>query len=139
MKYALIGGRFLFSLIFILSATGHFKAQTIAFAEMKGLPLASVLVPLSGIIELIGGLSILIGYRAKIGAWLLVVFLLPVTFTFHQFWTIQDPMARQMEMAVFLKNMSMLGGALILAYFGTGAWSVDGLIKNRIPGKQAIA
>ena len=112
-------------MIFIFSAFGHFKGETIAFAASKGVPLASVLVPLSGIIELLGGLSILIGYRARIGAWLIVFFMIPVTLIFHQFWAVQDPMAFQLEFAMFFKNMSMTGGALILAYFGAGELSID--------------
>jgi len=131
MKYLLIAGRILFSLIFLFTSFGLFKAQTIAFATMKGVPFASILVPFSGIMELVGGLSILIGYRAKTGAWLLVAFLIPVTFTFHQFWTIQDAFAMQAEMASFLRNISMLGAALMIAYFGSGEFSLDGALKNR--------
>ena len=143
MKYALVAGRVLFSLIFILSSFGHFKSETIAFAASKGVPLASVLVPLSGVIELLGGFSILIGYRARIGAWLIVLFMIPVTLTFHQFWTVQDPMALQMEFVMFLKNVSMTGGALILAYFGAGELSIDAAGKaspySLASGKRATA
>ena len=87
--------------------------------------MASVLVPLSGIIELVGGLSILLGYKAKYGAWLIVLFLIPVTFMLHNFWTITDPLAQQMDMAAFMKNISMTGAALMIAYFGTGPLSID--------------
>jgi len=143
MKYALVAGRVLFSFIFILSSFGHFKAETIGFAASKGVPMASVLVPLSGIIELIGGLSILIGYRARLGAWLLVLFLVPVTLTLHQFWTITDPMAFQLEFAIFLKNVSIMGGALVIAYFGAGEMSIDAAGKTQpyslASGKQATA
>lgn len=131
MKYSIIAGRILFALIFIFSSLGHFSEPTISFAAAKGVPLASILVPLSGIVELVGGLSILLGYRAKAGAWLLVLFLIPVTFTFHQFWTVADPLARQMEMVSFMKNLSMLGGALIVTYFGSGEWSLDNVLHNR--------
>ncbi|PZR26741.1 MAG: DoxX family protein [Citrobacter freundii] len=143
MKYALIAGRILFSLIFIFSSFGHFNAETIGFAASKGVPLASVLVPLSGIIELIGGISILIGYRARLGAWLLVIFMIPVTFTLHQFWTITDPMAYRLEFVTFMKNISITGGALILTYFGAGELSVDAAGKAQpyslASGKQATA
>lgn len=143
MKYALVAGRILFSLIFILSSFGHFKAETIGFAASKGVPLASVLVPLSGIIELIAGVAIMIGYRVRIAAWLLIVFMVPVTLTFHQFWTVTDPMAFQLEFAMFLKNVSIMGGALILAYFGAGELSVDAAGKRQpytmASGKQATA
>jgi putative oxidoreductase len=143
MKYVLLAGRILFSLIFILSSFGHFKAETIGFAAAKGLPMASVLVPLSGVIELVGGLSILIGYRARIGAWLIVLFMIPVTLVFHQFWKATDPLAYQLDFVMFLKNLSMTGGALLLTYFGAGAMSIDAAGKTQpyslASGKEAVA
>lgn len=131
MKYFLITGRVLFSLIFIFSAPGHFDAATIGYAQAKGVPMASLLVPLSGIVELVGGLSILLGFRARAGAWLLVLFLLPVTLSLHQFWTIADPMARQVDFIMFMKNLSMTGGALMIAYFGSGELSLDRLLMKK--------
>jgi len=125
MKYALLAGRILFALIFLMSGPGHFSAATIGFAASKGVPMASFLVPFSGIIEIIGGLSILFGYKAKWGALLLIVFLIPVTFTLHAFWNVTDPMMRQMDMAAFMKNISMLGAALMISYFGAGPVSID--------------
>jgi putative oxidoreductase len=124
MEIELLTGRILFSLIFIFSALGHFKQGTIAFASSKGVPFASVMVPFSGIMELAGGISILIGYEARIGALLIVLFMLPVTLVLHAFWKIKDPMQKQMEMATFLKNISILGGALIITYFGSGELSI---------------
>lgn len=131
MKYTLLAGRILFAFIFIASAAGLFKPETIAFAASQGVPLAFLLVPLSGIIELVGGASILVGYKAKTGAWLLILFLVPVTLTLHQFWKIQDPMAQQLDMASFMKNFSMMGAALILTYFGAGPLSIDGRLKRK--------
>ena len=125
MEYALLAGRILFSLLFIFSALGHFKQSTIAYTASKGVPFAPFVVPFSGVMELVGGISILIGYEARIGAWLLVLFMIPVTFVFHQFWKIKDPRQKQMEMATFLKNISILGGALILTYFGSGQLSIQ--------------
>lgn len=131
MKYTITAGRLLFALVFIFSSFGHFNEHTIAFAAAKGLPLASLLVPLSGIVELMGGLSILLGFRARIGALLLVLFLVPVTLTFHQFWTIADPLAKQMELAAFLKNLSLIGAALIIARFGAGEFSLDRFLERK--------
>ncbi|MET0392975.1 MAG: DoxX family protein [Chitinophagaceae bacterium] len=125
MKYAVPAGRALFAFLFLLSAPGHFKSETIDFAAAQGVPLASVSVPLSGIVELLGGLSILLGYKAKYGAWLLILFLVPVTFTMHRFWTIADPMMQRMDMVMFMKNISLIGTALLLTYFGAGPVSID--------------
>jgi putative oxidoreductase len=118
-------GRFFFVLIFLLSGPNHFSKQTIAYAASQGVPLASVAVPLSGLIALLGGLSILLGYRAKIGAWLIVLFLVPVTLLLHKFWGISDPTIAQMQMIMFMKNVSILGGALLISQFGAGPFSLD--------------
>ncbi len=89
------------------------------------MPLASIAVPLSGVVAIAGGLSILLGYRAKLGAWLIVLFLIPVTLMLHKFWTVQDPMMAQIQMILFMKNVSMLGGALLISQFGAGPFSLD--------------
>jgi putative oxidoreductase len=118
-------GRFLYVLIFLMAAPSHFSKQTIAYAATQGAPLASVVVPLSGIIALAGGLSILLGYRAKIGAWLIVLFLVPVTLMMHKFWTVHDPVMAQTQMVMFMKNLAILGGALLISQFGAGPLSLD--------------
>jgi len=118
-------GRFLFVLIFLTAASNHFTKQTIAFAASQGVPLASIAVPLSGVLAIAGGLSILLGYRAKLGAWLIALFLVPVTLMMHKFWLVQDPMMAQIQMILFMKNVSMLGGALLISQLGAGPFSLD--------------
>ena len=118
-------GRLFFALIFLLSGPNHFSKQTIAYASSQGVPLASLAVPFSGLLALAGGLSILLGYRAKIGAWLIVLFLVPVTFMMHKFWGVPDPMMAQIQMIMFMKNVSMVGGALLISQFGAGPFSLD--------------
>jgi putative oxidoreductase len=131
-----LAGRILFSLLFVMSAFGHFSKQTIgfaashgvpiaSFAASHGVPIASLAVPLSGLLALAGGLSILLGYRARLGAWLIVLFLVPVTLLMHKFWTIGDPVMAQMQQIMFLKNVTMLGGALLISQFGAGPVSLD--------------
>jgi len=80
MKAVLLAGRIIFSLIFLMAAMGHFSSSEIAYANSAGVPMASILVPFSGIISAVGALSIILGYKARIGALMLVIFLLPVTF-----------------------------------------------------------
>jgi putative oxidoreductase len=118
-------GRFLFALIFLMAAPLNFSAKSIAFAASQGVPLASISVPLSGIIALAGGLSILLGYRARIGAWLIVLFLVVVTPMMHNFWAVADPAMHQMQFIMFLKNLSMMGTALFISQVGAGPWSLD--------------
>lgn len=125
MKPLALVGRILFSLIFIFAATGHFKSSTIAYAAAQGVPLANLAVPASGILALIGGLSIALGYRARWGAAAIVAFLVPVTLAMHNFWSMSDPMMAQMHMVMFMKNVALIGGALFIAYAGAGAFSLD--------------
>jgi putative oxidoreductase len=124
-RLTVLVGRALFVAIFMMSAPMHFKTQTIAFAASQGAPFASLLVPFSGVLALLGGLSILLGYRARIGAWLIVLFLIPVTLMMHKFWGIADPAAAQMQMVMFMKNVSMLGAALMITQLGAGPLSLD--------------
>ena len=107
------------------------NVQGIGYAAQQGVPLAALLVPASGLLALAGGLSILAGYHARIGAWLLVLFLVPVTLTMHRFWEISEPTMAQMQQAMFFKNLSMLGGALLIAHFGAGPLSFDARTKAR--------
>jgi putative oxidoreductase len=118
-------GRLLYVLIFLMAAPNDFTKQSIAYAASQGAPLASIGVPLMGVISLVGGLSILLGYRAKIGAWLIVLFLVLVTPIMHKFWSVADPMMAQAQMINFMKNLSMLGGALLITQFGAGPLSLD--------------
>jgi len=118
-------GRALFALIFITSVFGHFSRGAIDAASAHGVPLATLAVPASGILALLGGLSILLGYRARFGAFLIVVFLVPVTLVMHKFWGLADPQMAMMQKAMFMKNVSMIGGALVLMYYGSGPYSLD--------------
>ncbi len=129
--YVVLIGRILFSAIFLMASLGHFSQQTIGYAAHQGVPMAGLLVPASGVLSLVGGLSVLTGYRAKFGAWMLVVFLVPVTLTMHNFWAVKDPMMALMQQAMFMKNLAMLGGALLISYFGAGPMSLDALVARR--------
>jgi putative oxidoreductase len=130
MKYAALAGRQLFSIIFILGSAGHFRPSSLAYAAQHGVPLPGLLVPLSGVIALVGGLSVLLGYQTRLGAWLLVLFLVPVTLMMHNFWAMPDARTFGIERAMFLRNVTMLGGALLICYFGGGPLSLDGLFDS---------
>jgi putative oxidoreductase len=118
-------GRLLYSAIFLLAGPGHFSAATIGYAAAQGVPMASVAVPLSGIIAFVGGLSIALGYKARWGAWLLVLFLVPVTLMMHRFWGLSDPQAAMVQQAMFMKNLALLGAALLIAVVGSGPRSLQ--------------
>lgn len=128
-------GRFFFSLIFILSGLNHFTSGMIGYAASQGIPMANILVPFSGALALVGGLSILLGLYARVGALLIIMFLVPVTLTMHNFWSVTDPTMHQMQMIQFMKNLSMLGGAMIVAFYGAGPKSLD----HKRPSKRNLA
>jgi len=118
-------GRFLFVAIFLMSGPFHFTKQLTGYAASQGVPFAPVAVPVSGLIAIAGALSILFGYRAKVGAWLIVLFLVPVSFMMHKFWAVSDPMMAQVQMMMFMKNLSIAGAALLITQFGAGPLSLD--------------
>lgn len=123
-KYIVLLGRLLFSAIFITKSFSHFSPKMISFAAEMGVPMATFTVPIAGIVALLGGLSILFGYKAKLGAWLLVIFLLGSAFSMHRYWEATETFA-MMQGYCFWKNISMLGAALLITQFGTGPCSLD--------------
>lgn len=129
MKFTALLGRILFSLIFVGAGVSHFSPNTIAHGAAQGIPFAMIAVPLSGVVLLLGGLSVALGYKAKWGAWLLVLFLVPVTLMAHNFWSIEDATLAQTQQVMFMKNLSMLGAALLISYFGSGPLSLDEHVK----------
>jgi putative oxidoreductase len=125
MKIVVPLGRLLFTMIFLPTIVTHFSSSTIQYAASAGVPIPQILVPLSGVIAFLGGMSILLGYKARTGACLLIVFLIPVTLFMHHFWTFQDPTMHQMQKVNFMKNLSMIGAALLISYFGSGPYSIE--------------
>ena len=107
-------GRILFAMLFIASGVGHLaqREASVAYAEAKGLAAAGVLVPLSGLMIIAGGLSILLWSWVDLGAWLLVLFLFATALKMHAFWK-EEGEARQVEMANFMKNVSLAGAAIV--------------------------
>jgi len=124
-RFVALIGRVFFGLIFVLASFQHFTQGAIGYAASQGTPLANIAVPFSGVLALVGGLMIVLGYRAKLGAWLIVLFLVPVTLLMHRFWMVSDPIMMRVQQAMFMKNLSILGGALLIAYHGAGPLSLD--------------
>jgi putative oxidoreductase len=125
MRYLYLVGRILFSIIFITAAPRHFTHEGVQHAADLGVPFACTLVPLSGVMAMAGGLSVAAGYKTKWGAWLLVGFLVPVTFMMHGYWRLHDPAMIHVQQAMFAKNLSMLGAAILIGQFGAGEISID--------------
>ncbi|CAD5980463.1 Surfeit locus protein 4 homolog [Planktothrix tepida] len=121
MQFIPLIGRTFLATIFIHAAVNKIFdfANTQTMMTEKGLPFAGVLLVGTIIVEIVGGLSLVVGYKTRLGAWLLILFLIPATFVFHNFWDIPS------EKIDFFKNLSIMGGLLMITYFGAGPVSVD--------------
>jgi len=112
-------GRILFSALFVGSAVGHLT-QTKAmagYAASKRVPSPAAAVVSSGVLILLGGLSVLLGVWPDLGALLLIVFLVPTAILMHGFWAERDPMMRQNDQAHFMKDLALAGAALVMLAF----------------------
>jgi putative oxidoreductase len=112
-------GRILFVVLFLSSAFGHFaqRKQMAGYAGSKGVPASELAVLASGVLLALGGLSVLLGIWADLGALLLVIFLVPTAILMHGFWRESEPEARQQEMVQFIKDISLAGASLMLFAF----------------------
>lgn len=118
MEWLLLLGRIVFGGFFVLSALNHFTnlGAMSGYAGSKNVPAPGAAVVLTAVLLLAGGLSVVLGVWPVIGLVLLIVFLVPVAFIMHNFWTIGDPMQRQGEQVNFMKNLALAGAALALMY-----------------------
>ena len=121
MNAVMLVGRILFAFMFVMSGFNHLaKAEAMAgYAAYKKVPAPKLANLLSGVLMLLGGLSIILGVYADLGAVVLAVLLVAMAVKMHDFWNAQGE-AKQPEMIGFMKNISMAGGALFLfAYAAT--------------------
>lgn len=115
MDIVMLIGRILFAIMFVLSGINHLtktEAMT-GYAQFKKVPAAKLSVQVSGLILLLGGLSVIFGVWLDLGAIVLAVVLVLMALKMHDFWA-ADESSKQTEMIGFLKNISMAGGALFL-------------------------
>ena len=116
MDLIIVIGRILFGGFFLMSGINHFtklEAMT-GYAKYKKLPAAKLGVLISGLMLVIGGITIILGYYADLGALLLAIFLVFAAVIFHNFWKETDATAKQNEMLGFMKDIALAGAALIL-------------------------
>lgn len=116
MKAPFLIGRLLFGGFFIVSGINHLRnrEQMAPYAGSKGVPKPKLAVTLAGIPLLIGGTSIVLGAKPKLGALAILGFLAGVSPVMHDFWRNEDPNERQNNQINFLKNLALAGGALAL-------------------------
>lgn len=120
-------GRLLMAALFLpagFSKVAGF-AGTVGYIASKGAPVPEIAAIIAIIVEVGGGLALILGFKARWAALALAAFTLVATVMFHNYWTF--PAEQQMmQQLMFMKNVAVIGGLLTLAAWGAGAWSVDG-------------
>ncbi len=121
MKYLPLAARVCLCLIFFKAGISHILGYsgTVEMMAGMGLPIPNVLLIFTIAFQILGGLSLLLGYKVKIGSILLILFLIPATLTFH------NPLSDPSQINDFLKNIGLIGGLLMVIYAGAGALSID--------------
>jgi putative oxidoreductase len=139
MDVVFLIGRVLFALLFVSSGfmahLGEGWKQGREYARSLGAPSPDLLVPLSGIAIIAGGLMIAFGIWADLGALLVVGFLVGITPIMHAFWKVEDPQMQQLQIAMFFKNTALLGGALIIFYVYNQGQDLDLSITDALFGR----
>ena len=125
-SFCALAGRILLSAIFLFSGFHKLTDWSGTAATMTGKGMPAVPLLLAGAIafEILGGLSVLLGLWGRGGAALLILFLIPTTLVFHNFWAVEAAQ-QQMQMIHFMKNLAIMGGLFVVAGMGTGRYSVD--------------
>jgi len=122
-----VAGRVALATIFLMSAVGNkipnYGAVT-EYMAAHGVPAPKLLLAPAILFLIVGSVSVILGYRTRIGALLLFLFLVPTTYYFHDFWNLEGE-AAQMQTIEFMKNLSMAGAMLFLVANGGGVWSLD--------------
>lgn len=120
-------GRILLVLIFLNSGIGKIGKfdMTAQYMARFGITYANLFLLGAIVFELLGSFTVILGYYTRLGTLLLILFLIPTTIIFHT--NFADPL----QIVQFMKNLSMLGGCLVLLGMGPGHWSLDTLLRDR--------
>ena len=134
MKYVALAARICLCSIFIKAGIGKIFGydSTVEMMANTGLPIPDILLIFTIAFQLLGGLSLLLGYKVKVGSILLILFLIPASLVFH------NPIADPNEINNFLKNVGLIGGLLMVIYAGAGALSIEALIE-KVQRRQGIS
>lgn len=122
--------RILLAALFITAGLSKISGfdGTVGYIASKGLPVPALLAVLAIALEVLGGIVVVVGYKARIASLLLAIFTLVAGFIFHNFWVAPADQA-YIQNIMFMKNLSIAGGLLLLTVFGAGDFSIDA--KNK--------
>ena len=121
-----VAARVLLSLIFLLAGWSKLTGLegTTAYIGSKGLPMPAVLAVASGLLELVAGIALAVGFKARIAAAVLAAFTLVASLLFHNFWAMPADQV-MVNQLMFMKNLAIVGGLLLVFAYGAGPVSVD--------------
>lgn len=119
-------GRLLLAFLFLPAGIGKIAgfAGVSGYIASKGLPLPELGAVIAIVVEVGGGLALIAGFGTRYAALALALFTLMATFIFHNYWGVPADQA-YVQQLMFNKNIAVVGGLLLLAAQGAGAWSVD--------------
>jgi len=123
-------GRILLAVMFVLSGIGKIGgfAGTVGYISSAGLPMANLLAIAAIVVEIGAGIALIVGFKARWAAAALVLFTVAAAMLFHNYWTLPDD-KQMLQQIMFMKNLAITGGLLMVMAFGAGAWSFDGRRK----------
>jgi len=130
-QYGPLAGRVLMAYIFVMSGIGKIEGFSATAAAMagKGIPLAEVALVITIMVELAGGVLLIVGWQTRLAATAIFLWLIPATLIFHAYWAVEAAQF-QMQTIQFNKNLAIMGGMLYLMVHGAGPLSLDSRRKN---------
>jgi putative oxidoreductase len=130
-QYGPLAGRVLMAYIFVMSGIGKIEGFSATAAAMagKGIPLAEVALVITIMVELAGGILLIVGWQTRLAATAIFLWLIPATLIFHAYWAVEAAQV-QMQTIQFNKNLAIMGGMLYLMVHGAGPLSLDSRRKN---------
>lgn len=122
-----LAARIIFAISLMVLSAGHFTATdaVAGYAAAKGTPAPKAAVLVSGLMMWVGALFIALGWHRFIGAGLVILFLVPVSFKIHNYWNVTDPNMRAVDRIQFWKNIGLAGAALFFATYGRFDWPLS--------------
>jgi len=137
MDVVLVIGRVLFAILFARSGYQHLKDQgmMVGYARAKGVPMPETAIPLTGVILILGAVSLALGIYADIGALLLLIFLVPTALIMHDYWAQEDPEAKAADSIHFYKDTALAGAAVIIFYLYNQGQDIPASITHALLGK----
>jgi putative oxidoreductase len=126
-------GRVALGAIFVKSGLQKLMALSAFAASLasRGVPQSSMLAVIGATVEFVGGIMIVTGFRVRPASLLMILFVIVATGISHRYWEYADTAARRAQESQFFKNLSILGGFLLLYVCGPGRFSLDTLLRRR--------